>query len=114
MNSSLRCVIMEVLVIYTEMCGCAISYIVVCLFIEFSLYTKTCLIDIKTMFVQVSDLLDCGSPELSMLKCCKEAVDLHEQIYGYEILLFSRFAVFMGIQNSSSCRIEAAEQEELL
>lgn len=51
------------------------------LFIEFSIYTKTFILDIESLFSQMDLLTMSKTRELVLLEYCKEAVDFHDQIY---------------------------------
>lgn len=64
----------------TDICACIIWCIVICMFIEFTLYTKAFVLDIKTVFTQMDRLAWAKGPEKVMLMRCKEALDLHERV----------------------------------
>lgn len=60
--------------------GVAVYYTVNSIFIEFALYTKAFIFDIRSMFERLDQLAKNKKKSVSMHECCKEAVDLHEKV----------------------------------
>lgn len=59
--------------------GCLSYFVMICLFNEIASYTKTFIVDIKSMFDRMDRLTKSKSPDLPMLKYCKEAIELHSR-----------------------------------
>lgn len=60
---------------------CIVFYAIVCLLIELTTYADTFIIDIKSVFNKLDDLAKTKLPKLSMLACCKVAVNLHNRVF---------------------------------
>lgn len=99
MNTTLRC---ASVVLYETVCTTCDVFILCSvpgLLIAFMIYSKACLLDIKSLFNRVDELsqlgnfqkstpknhnmFPCKNSEWKMLELCKEAVDLHRKINRY-------------------------------
>lgn len=53
------------------------------LFLVSMTYAEACLLDIKSIYLQVNRLSGSKKSESRMIECCKDAVDLHERVIRY-------------------------------
>lgn len=83
LNTLRRCVAIAVLQMFAVICALTVIGMVVFLFIEFSMYTEACILDVKSIFVKIDGLAGGKKSELQMIAYCKESVLLHERINRY-------------------------------
>lgn len=79
------------IVLFEALVGlCILSIIasVTCVLVATMIYVEAYLLDIKSIFLEVDRLSKHKNMELEMFKCCKEAIDLHDRVLRYIVLLF--------------------------
>lgn len=70
------------LVFVSAIFSCLIHYLVICLFIEISAYTKAFIRDIKAIFGHLDQLVLTKRTEWMMVERCRNAIELHGRVYG--------------------------------
>lgn len=105
-NTALRCAI---IVLFEDLVNACMMYVIctlTCLFIGSMIYVEGCLLDIKSIFLQVDDLSKRKNAKIVMQEYCKDAANLHERVNRYfqqtsNVSLL--FYPFLNLLCSDSC-----------